>query len=121
MAPDSGIFTKNADIVALAGVNANSTSASTTSTDVYVLNVEAFINCFTRYNWSDAFTGLNADVAEMLTDTGASLCAIKVITSDMDSIGRSTAESMITVLRDNALRNLQVLRNKNTQTFMLAA
>jgi len=117
---DFGIFTKNADIQARAGVNANTTSKAVTATDVYVLNVESTINVMTRYNWSDAFTvGLNVDVQGILTETGASLCAINVITDDMSQYtSRGEAESMITVLRDIALRNIQILRDIKAQTFI---
>jgi len=115
---DEGTYTKNADIQALAGVNANTTSKAVAATDIYVLTVEAGINAATRYNWSDKFASLDADVKGILTEAGAVACAIKVITSDMDAIGRSTAESMINVLRDTYLRNIQWLRDIKTQTFM---
>ena len=116
---DFGIFTKNADILARCGANANATAKATAATDVYVLNVESTINALTRKNWSDLYTaGLNVDVQGILTETGASMCAINVINWDMDAIGRSVAESMITVLRDIVLRNLQILKNTNVQTFM---
>jgi len=117
---DFGIFTKNADIQARAGVNANTTSKAVAATDVYVLNVESTINVMTRYNWSDAFTaGLNVDVSGILTETGACLCAIYVIQSDMSGYtSRGEAESMITVLRDIALRNIQILRDIKAQTFI---
>ena len=116
---DFGIYTKNADIQAVAGVNANTTSKATAATDVYVLNVESTINSATRFNWSDAFTtGLNADVGGILTETGAAGCAIKVIASDMDSIGRNTAESMIVVLRDIFNRNIAFLRDIKVRTFI---
>ncbi len=120
---DFGIYTKNADIQALAGINANATSKATAATDIYVLTVESAINAATRYNWSDAFTvGLNADVGGILTETGAAACAIKVITSDMSGYSsRGEAESMITVLRDTYLRNLQFLRKIKTQTFIIKA
>jgi len=119
---DFGIYTKNADILAKCGVNANATAKATAATDIYVLNVESTINSITRYNWSDAFTaGLNVDVGGILTETGASMCAINVINWDMDAIGRSVAESMITVLRDIYLRNIQILRKIATQTFILGA
>jgi len=117
---DVGIYTKNADIQARCGVNANATSKATAATDVYVLDVESFINSATRYNWSDAYTaGLNEDVKGILTETSASLCAINVINSDMSGFtSRGEAESMITVLRDIALRNISILRDLKTQTFI---
>ena len=120
---DFGIYTKNADIQALAGVNANATEKATAATDVYVLTVESSINVATRFNWTDAFTaGLNVDVGGILTETGATACAIKVITSDMSGFTRlAEAESMITVLRDTYLRNLSILRDIKSQTFINGA
>ena len=119
---DVGIFTKNADILARVGANANATAKATAATDVYVLNVESTINALTRFNWSDWYADVvdvaSVDIKGILTETGASMCAINVINWDMDAIGRSVAESMITVLRDIVLRNLQILKNTNVQTFM---
>ena len=120
---DFGIYTKNADIQALAGVNANSTSKAIAATDIYVLTVESSINAATRFNWTDAFTaGINVDVGGILTETGAAACAIKVITSDMSGFtSRGEAESMINILRDTYLRNLQFLRDIKVQTFINGA
>lgn len=117
---DVGIYTKNADIQAEAGINANATAKAIAATDVYVLNVEAVINSLSRYNWSDAFaTGLNADVKGILTETGACLCANKVIKAEMSGYtSRIEAEDMINVNRDTALRNLQILRDKKVQLFI---
>jgi len=120
---DEGIYTKNADIQALAGINANTTSKATAATDVYVLNVEGKINAATRYNWSDAYTaGLSADVEGILTETGAALCAMKVINSDMSGFtSRSEAQTMLDVLRDIAMTNISILRDIKVQTFMIGA
>ena len=117
---DDGVFTKNADIQAEAGINANATAKATAATDVYVLNVEAFINSASRFNWSDEFVSMNADVKGILTEAGACLCANKVIKSDMSGYAsRIEAEDMINVNRDTALRNISVLRDMKSQTFML--
>ena len=119
---DLGVFTKNADIQARAGVFANATSKLTAATDVYVLNVEATINSLTRYNWSDAFAGLNADVASILTEVGASMCAMIVIQSDMSGFtSRQEAETMLDVLNNNINRGMSVLKGMKNQTFILGA
>lgn len=117
---DVGIFTKNADIQARCGTNANATSKATAATDVYVLNIESVINAMTRYNWSDAYTtGLNADVQGILTDLGASMCAIIVIQSDMNSYpSRTEAENLVNINRDVVLRNMSILRDKEVQRFI---
>ena len=117
---DFGIYTKNADIQAYAGINANTTSKATAATDVYVLNVESKINVMTRFNWSDAFTtGLNVDVQGILTETGAAWCAMVVIKSDMSGFtSRAEAQTMLDVLRDFVTTNISILRDKKTQTFI---
>jgi len=119
---DIGIWTKNADIQAKAGANANATAKAVAATDVYVLEVESFVNCATRYNWSDAYAGLNADVKDILKETTSALCAIYVIQWDMSGfMTRTEAENMVNILRDVALRNLSILRDVKTQTFMQGA
>ena len=117
---DVGIFTKNADIQARAGVNANATSKATAATDVYVLNIEATINSMTLYNWSDAVTaGLNADVQGILTDVGASMCAVIVILSDMSGYtSRDEAIAMVNILNNTINRGLMVLKDSARRTFM---
>lgn len=120
---DFGIYTKNADIQARAGQNANATSKAIAATDVYVLNIESTINALTRFNWSDAFTaGLNVDVQGILTETGASMCAMNVInddTSGFDSLAE--AQTMLDVLNNVVQRNISILRDKKTETFMNGA
>ena len=116
---DDGVYTTNAQIAAEAGINANSTAVAVAATDVYVLQVEAAINAATRFNWSDAFAALDVDTKGILTETGATMCANKVIKADMSGFSsRGEAESMITVNRDTFLRNLQFLRDIKTHTSM---
>ncbi len=119
---DFGIWTKNVDIQAKAGINANSTSKAITATDVYVLETESFVNISTRKNWSDIYSTLNDDAKRVLKETTSNLCAIYVIQSDMSGFSsRIEAEDMINVLRDVALRNISVLRDKKTQKFITGA
>jgi len=119
---DLGIYTKNADIQARAGINANATNKLTAATDVYVLNIESTINALTRYNWSDGFAALNVDVKGILTEVGASMCAMLVIQSDMSGFtSRAEAETMLDVLNNNVNRGLSILKKKGTERFMLDA
>ena len=119
---DFGIWTKNADIQAKAGTNANATAKAVAATDVYVLEVESMVNVLTRYNWSDAYAGLNADVKDILKMVTSDLCAIYVIQWDMSGFtSRTEAEDMVNVLRDSALRGLSILRDKKQQDFIREA
>ncbi len=119
---DFGIWTKNVDIQAKAGTNANATAKATAATDVYVLEVESMVNVLTRKNWSDAYAGLNADVKDILKMITSNLCAIYVIQWDMSGFtSRIEAEDMINVLRDQALQGMSILRDIKQQTFMIGA
>ena len=119
---DDGVWTKNADIQAKAGANANATAKAVAATDVYVLEVESMVNCATRYNWSDAYAGLNADVKDILKEITSNICAIYVIQWDMSGFtSRIEAEDMINILRDGAIRGLSILRDKKTQDFITGA
>ena len=119
---DIGIFTKNVDIKARAGINANDEASSYSATDIYVKTIEATVNTMTRYNWSDDFSGLSNDVSGVLTDVSANMCAMKVIVADMNSYtSRSEAQTMLDFLNNEVNRGLSVLKNKVVQTFMLGA
>jgi len=116
---DFGVFTKNADIAARAGVNAASTPVSVTETDKYVLDIEAVINARSRFNWSDVFTSLDADLQGLLKDTGASMCARIVIAQDMGGyISRIYAETLLDVLTDSIKENMKLLSDKKVQEFV---
>jgi len=120
---DVGIYTKNADIQARAGIYANTTSKATAATDVYVLDIESMINVKTRYNWSDAYTaGLNADVQGILTHTSACWCAMIVIQSDMSGYtSRAEAKTMLDFLNNEVNKGISFLKEKGAETFMIGA
>ena len=93
----------------------------------FCLQAEALINCLSRYDWSGEFTapattGLSASVWYFLGEIESNLVAIYMIQFDMSGFtSRAEAESMITVLRDAALRGMSILRDKKTQEFMRTA
>ena len=101
-------------------MDANTSSIFWNKMDTIHADIEASIKSAIRFNWSDAVTdGLNADTAGVLTETGACLCAIYVIQFDMSRfVTRTSAENMVNILRDIALRNLSILRDKKSQEFM---
>ncbi len=115
------IMTTEAEIQQKSGANVN-TNFDTTAMTASNLRAESVINCAVRHNFSDTFSTLNIDVKQILSDYCSSFVAIEAISYDMGSyttIGE--AESMITILRDGMLRNMQILKNKNTETFINAA
>ena len=119
----SGIFCTDAHVKAkVKNLSADIDNGDTDETDVWISDAESLINCVTRYNWSDAYAGLDADVKGLLRQVASDLVAIYCIIYDMSGFtSRVEAEDMINVLRDAALRGLALLRDKKTQEFMTTA
>ena len=118
---NAGQFAQDTDILLRVGTKASATVKVAGWFDTIILDVEAVINVFTRYDWStaDAASTLNTSVRGIQNDTGASLAAIQGITWDMSGYSsRTEAEDMVNVLRDTALRNMSILRDMKQQQFM---
>ena len=116
---DTGIFATTAEVERKAGANASATSKAEAYVNDYMTQVESLINSVTRFNWSDAYSGLNADTKGILKEVASDLAAIYVIQYDMSGYtSRVEAEDMINVLRDAALRGLAILRDKKAKSFI---
>ena len=119
---DTGIFCTTAEVERKAGANVSSVSKAEAYTNDYVTQAESLINSVTRFNWSDAYSGLNADVKGLLKEAASNIAAIYAIQYDMSGFtSRAEAENMINVLRDASLRALSLLRDKKTRDFMNGA
>jgi hypothetical protein len=119
---DTGIFATTAEVGYKAGANASATAKAEAYVNSYMTQVESQINSMCRYNFSDNYASLNADVKGVLKEVASNLAAIYVIQYDMSGFtSRIEAEDMINVLRDCALRGLSILRDKKTQTFLVGA
>ncbi len=116
---DTGIFATTAEVERKAGANVSSVSKAEAYVNDYMTQVEAQINVATRHNFSDAYSGLNADVKGILKEIASNLAAIYAISYDMSGFtSRIEAEDMINVLRDRYLFNIALLRDKKTQAFL---
>jgi|ETNvirenome_6_85_1030632.scaffolds.fasta_scaffold02188_14 hypothetical protein len=112
---DDGIYTKNADIQALAGVNAGAAAKLTAQTDVYVLNVENRINIATDTDWSTLWTAgsLDSTLKLILTETGAAACAMNVINADMTAMSGRERETILDYLNTIYEENIKLLLDKD--------
>ena len=121
---DAGQFAQDVDILLRVGTNASATVKAAGWFDSIIVDVEAIISCVTRFDWvaADTSTALDPKVRGILIDTGACLAAIEGIIWDMSGYTtRIEAEDMINVLRDRALFNLSILRDKKIQDFLVNA
>jgi hypothetical protein len=117
----TGIFATSDEILVKAGENYD-TSITEARINALCLQVESLINVVCRYNFSDAYAGLNADVKGLLSEAASNLVAIYIISFNMAGFtSRTEAEDMINILRDGALRALSLLKDKKAQDFMTGA
>ena len=119
---DDGIFATNAEVLRKVGENASATSKAVAYTDQYLTEAEAFINTYTRYNWSDAYGALDVDVKGMLKEAASNLAACYVIQYDMFGYTQlEEAQTMINFLMARVDAILGLLRDKKHQEFMVNA
>lgn len=113
-----GITATEAEIDAIAGANVNTAFDGDDKT-ASLLRAESYLNSETTKNWSDDFSGLDADVKSLVTAYTASWVGRDMINYDVDSIGRGAANLRLNVIRDVMQTALETLRDKNTnQPFM---
>ena len=86
------------------------------------MQAEAHINAATRYNWSDAYAALNADVKHLLSEAESNFVAIYIINYNMAVYtSRYEAEVMINLLRFNLQECIRLLNEIKHQDFITGA
>ena len=119
---DTGIFCTTAEVQYRTGANASVVSNTELYINSYVAQAESYINCLTRKNWSDVYSGLNVDVKGVLKECASCLAAIDVITYDMSKFtSRAEAELMIKVLFKKSVDCLKVLVDQKVENFITGA
>ena len=119
---DTGIFATTAEVQRKVGAGASATSNTEAYINQYMTEAESEINVFTRHNWSDDYSGLDADKKGILKMVASNLAAIMVIAYDFSGYNsRVEAEDMINILRDAALRGMSILKDKKQQLFLEAS
>ena len=119
---DTGIFATTLEVQYKAGANASAASKAEAYVNSYMTQVESFINATTRYNWSDNYATLNVDVKGLLKECASDLAAMYVIQFDMSGFtSRAEAETMLDVLRDRAMKCLDLLKAKATEDYVTGA
>ena len=116
---DTGIFATTAEVSRKAGANASATSNVEAYINQFMTEAESWINMEARFNFSDAYSGLNADTKGLLKDCASCLAAIMVIQYDMSGFdSRIEAESMVNILRDRANSIMKSLKDKKKSDFV---
>jgi hypothetical protein len=115
---DTGIFATTAEVQDKVGTNASSTYNVEAKINTYMANAEAEINATIRYNFSDNYSTLNADVKKILTNVSSAMAATDVLNADPSGIGQREYETRLDVLNNQINRGMAALKRKEVQTFM---
>jgi len=119
---DTGIFATTAEVSRKAGANASATSNVEAYINDYMTQAESYINCITRYNWSDAYSGLNVDVKGILKECASNIAASYVILYDTSGFGSLLeAQTMLDFLWDRANEGIKLLKLQVEQEFITGA
>lgn len=116
---DEGTFATTAEVSRKAGANANSTSNAEAYINQFIKEAESYINGVCRFNFTDVYSTLNADVKSLLKEAASNLAAIYVINYDMAGFtSRTEAQTMLDVLYQRAMDCIKELKDKKTQYFI---
>lgn len=86
------------------------------------LQAENYLNAISRYNWSDAYSSLNADVKSIIEEACSNLAAIYLISFDMKKFTtRIEAEDMINVLWARFQQCVEILKDQKGVDFIKGA
>lgn len=115
---DTGIFATTAEVQKKVGAGASTTANAEAYINQYMTEAESYINTVTRYNWSDAYAGLNVDVKGILKECASDLAAMYVIQYDMDGYGLAQAQTMLNFLHDRVDKCINLLKEKAHTDFI---
>ena len=103
-----------------AGANANTNSINEVIVNEYVLQAESHINSVTRFNWVDAYSGLDDELKLILNKLCSQLAAINIITYDMSGYTAATAEAetMVNIYRDDNEKLFELLKDQKVKVFI---
>lgn len=80
---------------------------------------ESYINVVSGYNWTDAYATLDNDVKCILKEAASNIAAIYVLNYDLSGISLAEAQTRIDVLRDQALKCIELLKDRARTDFVI--
>lgn len=118
----TGIFATSDEIKTKAGENVDTTGSTEARINALCLQAESYINITSRYNWSDEYSGLNADVKGILSEAESCFVAFYLIQFNMSGYTtRVEAEDMITILKVRFNECIELLKDQKNVNFMKEA
>jgi hypothetical protein len=118
----TGIFATLVECTAKAGELVDATGWSETNINDWCAQAESYINAVCRYNFSDVYSVLNADVKRILSEAASNLVGIYGISYNMTGYtSRVEAEDMVNILWARFNQCIAILSDQKTITWMSGA
>lgn len=115
----AGIFCTVAEMQFKAGENRDSSGDIEANHNQIASEVESYINSICRYNFSDSFSSMSADVRAILKEAASNLCATYLIQYNMSGYSsRIEAEDMINILMSRFNDCIELLKDQKLVTFL---
>lgn len=116
---DEGTFATTAEVQRKVGANANTTANAEAYINQFIVEAENLINVLTRYNFTDAYSGLNADVKSLLKMAASAKAAMMVINYDLSSFpSLREAETRLDVLNNEFDTAISELKDQAKRGFI---
>ena len=115
---DLGVFATTAEVQRKTGAQASSVSNVEAYINDFITQAESLINTETRFNWSDAYAGLDVDVKGILKMAASAKAAMLVINYDLTGFSSRERETMLDVLKDEYNMAIKLLREIKAKDFI---
>ena len=113
-------LTTSGAAMAKAGKKANTFDISGATLYKWSDEVEGTICARSRYDWVTNITLVGTVFKGALSDLASDLIAMKIVNYDMSGFtSRLEAQTVLDVLRDNAVKNLEILNDDKYQEVMI--
>lgn len=115
----TGVFATEAELNFKAGENVDATGWTEANKNLIMLDVESYINVLCRFNFTDNYSTLNADVRHILSEAASNMAAIYGIQYNMAGFTtRIEAEDMINILYRRFKDCIKVLNEAKNVFYM---
>jgi hypothetical protein len=118
----TGIFATSAEVLAKCGQGVSAAGSAEANINQYCAEAESYINVLCRYNFSDNYAAMNADVKKILTEACSCLAAIYIIQYDPFAYrSQRHAENLVNINWARFENCLHLLNTAEATTFIKGA
>jgi len=118
----TGIFATSDECIFKMGNGYDATNVTEARINDLCAQAESFINVLCRYNFSDNYAGLNADVKRILSEAASNLVAIYGAQYDASGYGsQREQENIININWARFIQCIALLKDQKAVTYMAGA